>query len=131
MLAPCRLHVGSMLVPCWLHVGSMSAPCWLQACSMSAPCRLWDALWLGIWPFFCFTIESCRVKQGHILMQSLSPEFNLSIPLSGLAVCRCVGSTIQFPISPSQVQCLSPDIGAGRVPLYGPKKLQHAPFQRL
>ena len=28
----------------------------------------WDALWLGIQPFLCFTIESRKVVQGHLLV---------------------------------------------------------------
>jgi hypothetical protein len=51
ILAPCRLHAGSMPVACWLHAGCMLAPCrlhagpmpvacWLHAGCMLAPCRL-------------------------------------------------------------------------------------------
>ena len=28
----------------------------------------WDALWLGIQPFLCFTTESRKVVQGHLLV---------------------------------------------------------------
>ena len=27
----------------------------------------WDVLWLGIQPFLCFTIESRKVVQGHLV----------------------------------------------------------------
>ena len=29
---------------------------------------VWDALWLGIRPFLCFTIESAIGVQGHLVV---------------------------------------------------------------
>ena len=47
---------------------------------------LWDALWLGIQPFLCFTIESRKVVQGHLTVVCGLSGGGWQVP----RICTCV-----------------------------------------